>query len=79
MNIAALPAPIRHLILGLLATLSAAALTYAADNVDTITATIPPVYQGIATVLIGAFIAWATPLVQSYGLGVAPTDEGAGE
>jgi MFS superfamily sulfate permease-like transporter len=60
--IARIPAPVRHAILAALS-VAAAAVWEAWRNGE---ATDP---SGLVAVAVAAVLAWATPLVQSYGLG----------
>ncbi len=64
--ISRIPAPIRHLLLVILAAALAAAAEVA-PSLDISTAWLPFVTAAIAYAL-----AWVTPLVQSYGLGAGP-------
>ena len=79
MSIASLPAPVRHFILGLTATVGSALVGYAATNQAELVAVFPVAYQAVAAVVLGAVLAYVTPLVQSYGVGSNKVDGDAGE
>jgi hypothetical protein len=61
--IARLSAPIRHLLLLLLA----AGLTFAAEQLPSLDLNAQA--SSLLTLAIAALLAWLTPLIQSYGLG----------
>ena len=58
-----IPAPMRHLIIMLIAAL----LGWAADNVAHLN--LDPIVASLAGVVIGTAILWITPLTRQYGVG----------
>lgn len=66
--IARAPAPIRHLILLLLA----AGLTYGTEQLPNVT--LNPQLKPLLALILAALLAWVTPLIQSYGLGQEKAD-----
>lgn len=72
-RIAALPLPVRHLLLALLA----AVLTWTGTDLVPLIDAVPPPWAGLLGLLVAGVLAWATPLVQGYGFGTRKKSSGA--